>query len=67
MSIIMNGAKHASRIASVWPPMAVALWLRGRGFARATSLAGGNGAWAVSQVPDMARYRSVNLIYGFYV
>ncbi len=34
----------------------VALWLRGQGFAWATSLAGGIDAWAVAQAPDMARY-----------
>ena len=34
----------------------VALWLRGQGFARATSLAGGIDAWAAAQAPDMARY-----------
>ncbi len=34
----------------------VALWLRGQGFARATSLAGGLDTWAAAQAPDMARY-----------
>ncbi len=34
----------------------VALWLRGQGFAWATSLAGGIDAWAAAQAPEMARY-----------
>ncbi len=34
----------------------VALWLRGQGFAGATSLAGGLDTWAADQAPDMARY-----------
>ncbi len=34
----------------------VASWLRGQGFARAASLAGGIDAWAAAQAPDMARY-----------
>ena len=33
----------------------------------ATSLAGGTDARAAARAPDRARYRSVNLIYGFYV
>jgi rhodanese-related sulfurtransferase len=34
----------------------VASWLRGQGFGRATSLAGGLDAWANGFAPDMARY-----------